>query len=223
MTDDKRKSSQISFAKLEPSRKDKKLKLSDREDALPDIPWSPQRPRPELTPSIWGPEEAADLEKYIDFHRRHPHCTSPRLNRDLPLENGEVGARLVDPEIPHMSFAKLHFKPPPLSQVFEPRMLGLDADLDEVSTVAMIHEHESVLSYMDEHDDPWYNMSVKDQLEQSHCDGSHTTVKWKRKKPPPMSEFDQQLAWQMTMYGEYAGGAPPLSQDHVDRITKVAL
>jgi hypothetical protein len=46
MTDDKRKSSQISFAKLEPSRKDKKLKLSDREDALPDIPWSPQRPRP---------------------------------------------------------------------------------------------------------------------------------------------------------------------------------
>lgn len=122
-----------------------------------------------------------------------------------------------------MSFGKVHFKPPPLSQAFAPHMLGLDADMDEVSTIAMIHEHESVLSYMEEHDDPWYNMSVKDQLEQSHCDGSHTTVKWKRKKPPPMSEFNQQLAWQMTMYGEYAGGAPPLSQDHVERITKVAL
>lgn len=46
-------------------------------------------------------------------------------------------------------------------------------------------------------------MSVKDQLEQSHIDGSHTTVKTKRAKKPVMTEFDRNLAWQQETYGEY--------------------
>ncbi len=44
--DENRKSSQMSFAKMAPLQKSKKLKLSDREDALPPVNWSPQRPRP---------------------------------------------------------------------------------------------------------------------------------------------------------------------------------
>lgn len=163
------------------------------------------------------------MEKYIDFHRRHPHCTTPRLNATLPLEEGETAARLVDPELPGMSFTEVRHRPPPLGQEFIPKDLGRDADIDEVSTVAMVHEQLSVLSYLEEHDDPWYQMSVKDQLEQSHCDGSHTTVKWKRKRPPPMSEFDRQLAWQMNMYGNYAGGAPPMSAAQIDNIANIAL
>lgn len=177
----------------------------------------------ELTPSIWAPEETADLEKYIDFHHRHPHCSTPRLNKDLPLEEGETAARLIDPELPDMSFTEVRYKPPPLPKDFIKSELGKDADIDEVSTVAMIHEHESVQSYTADHDDPWYNMSVKDHLEQSHCDGSHTTVKWKKKKPPPMSEFNRQLAWQMNMFGNYAGGAPPMTNAQVENIDKIAL
>ena len=49
-------------------------------------------------------------------------------------------------------------------------------------------------------------MSVKDQLEQSHVDGSHTTVKSKRStNTGVVSQFNKEAAWQVQQYGDYAG------------------
>ena len=51
-----------------------------------------------------------------------------------------------------------------------------------------------------------YTMSVKDQLEQSHVDGSHTTVKSKRSTNTGVaSQFNKEAAWQVQQYGDYAG------------------
>lgn len=51
-----------------------------------------------------------------------------------------------------------------------------------------------------------YTMSVKDQLEQSHMDGSHTTVKSKRSKGQSVvSAFNKEQAWQVQQYGSYEG------------------
>lgn len=49
-------------------------------------------------------------------------------------------------------------------------------------------------------------MSVKDQLEQSHVDGSHTTVKSKRStNTGVVSQFNKEAAWQVQQYGNYEG------------------
>jgi hypothetical protein len=49
-------------------------------------------------------------------------------------------------------------------------------------------------------------MSVKDQLEQSHIDGSHTTVKSKRSSTSTvLSAFNKEAAWKMEQYGKYEG------------------
>jgi hypothetical protein len=49
-------------------------------------------------------------------------------------------------------------------------------------------------------------MSVKDQLEQHHIDGSHTTVKSKRStNTGVVSQFNKEAAWQEQQYGGYAG------------------
>lgn len=61
-----------------------------------------------------------------------------------------------------------------------------------------------------------YTMSVKDQLEQSHVDGSHTTVKSKRStNTGVVSQFNKEAAWQVQQYGDYAGAISLLSSMHV--------
>jgi hypothetical protein len=50
-------------------------------------------------------------------------------------------------------------------------------------------------------------MSVKDQLEQYHIDGSHTTVKSKRSNASSvLSEFNKEAAWNKQAYSNYEGG-----------------
>jgi len=59
-------------------------------------------------------------------------------------------------------------------------------------------------------------MSVKDQLEQSHVDGSHTTVKSKRStNTGVVSQFNKEAAWQVQQYGDYAGAINLSSSMHV--------
>jgi uncharacterized protein len=130
---------------------------------------------------------------------------------------------LHEKDLPDMFFTKAHVKLPPLPEEFLPAAIGIDADLDEVSTVAKIHENSASYEYLKDHDDPWYNMSVQDQLEQSHIDGSHTTVTFKRKKPKALSTFDKQRAWEEAMFGDYEGGGPPIAQHYHTSLTELAL
>jgi hypothetical protein len=49
-------------------------------------------------------------------------------------------------------------------------------------------------------------MSVKDQLEQSHIDGSHTTVRSRKSTASSVvSKFNKEAAWQQENYGNYQG------------------
>jgi hypothetical protein len=62
---------------------------------------------------------------------------------------------------------------------------------------------------------------VKDQLEQTHCDGSHTTVKFKGSKSSVVG-FDKDSAW--TKNGEnYSGGAPPIGDREQRALDEFAL
>jgi hypothetical protein len=47
-----------------------------------------------------------------------------------------------------------------------------------------------------DNEDPWFAMSVKDQLEQYHVDGSHTTVTRRKKgTAESISAFSREVAW----------------------------
>lgn len=61
-------------------------------------------------------------------------------------------------------------------------------------------------------EDPWFNMSVKDQLEQSHMDGSHTTVKYRPPKTKEERERERNVKireWAKTKFEGYEGGLHP--------------
>lgn len=122
-----------------------------------------------------------------------------------------------------MTFTSVVGKVPQLLPEFKPALLGADGELDEVSVAATIHEHKTIDSYLSVHEDPWYNMSVKDQLEQTHMDGSHTTVRYKSKRRQhEQSQFDKEAAWQMKMFGDYAGGYPRITEHHRQTLEDLA-
>jgi hypothetical protein len=51
---------------------------------------------------------------------------------------------------------------------FSPVMLGKEADIDEVTVVAEQHRHDEMVKWVDSGGDPWYNMSVRDEMEATH-------------------------------------------------------
>lgn len=175
-----------------------------------------------MTPGVWDDQSTYELWGYIDWHRRHPHCVTPRL-ADAESKSKLSGAQLVDEENPNLIYSKNGVKKTHLPPEFKPTRLGVDCDTDEVSTIAMSTERNKILNYITEFDDPWYQMSVKDQLEQSHIDGSHTTVKTKRKKKPVMTAFQRERAFQIEQYGNYEGGYPSVSKNHAKELEELAL
>lgn len=161
-----------------------------------------------------------DLAVYIDWHRAHPHCDSPRAMRDGIV----YGSQMRDEEDPTLIYTRMNNKPAPLPKMFVPNEVGRDCDIDEVSTVALTLERQNNLMVLSDYDDPWYNMSVQDHLEQSHIDGSHTTVKFKRKNNTKVeTAFDRNLAWQKAQYGNYEGGFPELDDESLQFIDKLSL
>jgi ankyrin repeat protein len=172
-----------------------------------------------LTP-IWDDRTAEELAKYIDWHKRHPHCVTPRLN---PHADTDAKSKLrIDPENPGKVYADNNVKINPLPPDFFPSELGVDGDIEEVSSVAVRTEYDELGYYLDNnHDDPWYIMSVKDHLEQSHYDGSHTTVKWKHKTTS--NNFDKEQAWRNFKYSDYEGGNPRIGDDEAKALYELAL
>eukprot|EP00981_Chlorochromonas_danica_P006890 scaffold1503_cov150-Ochromonas_danica.AAC.3 len=209
--------------------KKRKIPLSELPGALPAVTWSPDRPRPELTPDIWTEEVGEEICKYIDWHRRHPHCLTPRKVKYGP--NGEaIGGTLFHEADPTLAYSTSGYKEVPLPSHYLPSSLGVDGDLEEVSSVATRQAYEEKLLYNQLHDDdPWYNTSVKDELELSHVDGSFTTNKSKSKDQPPSqsSRWSEILAWQeeggIGGGGRYQGGAPSYSQAQLEQLNAVAL
>lgn len=171
-----------------------------------------------LTP-IWDDRTAEELAKYIDWHNRHPHCVTPRYNENAPADAKSKLKR--DPENPGKVYTDNNIKLNPLPPDFFPSYLGVDGDTDEVSSVAIRTEYDELGYYMEHNDDPWYVMSVKDHLEQSHMDGSHTTVKWKHR--PKFQNFDKEQAWKSLQYSDYEGGNPRIGDDQAQMLYELAL
>lgn len=161
------------------------------------------------------------MKLYIDWHRRHPHCESPR---PLVIAKDKLSHKsAVDEENPNMCYSIYDVKLAPIPKEFYPPEIGLDGDIDEVSTIAMNLEYDSQIDYRRSYEDPWYMMSVKDSLETSHIDGTYTTVKRKGPKKKRLTEFEKNQKQQRANFSEYSGGGPPVSDEHVERLENLAL
>lgn len=87
---------------------------------------------------------------------------------------------------------------------------GKDGDLASVSALASKRELIYSIENSSTYDDPWYNMSVRDYLEQSHIDSVYTSVRTKKnKKVRELSAFNANNEWQNLAFGSYSGGGPP--------------
>ncbi len=168
---------------------------------------------------MWDERTAEELAKYIDWHKRHPHCVTPRINENAPAETKSKLKK--DPENPGKVYTDNNIKLNPLPPDFFPTHLGIDCDVDEVSSVAIRTEYDELGFYMENNDDPWYIMSVKDHLEQSHMDGSHTTVKTKQRSKT--NGFNKEQVWKGMAYSDYEGGNPRIGDDQAKALYELAL
>ena len=130
------------------------------------------RDKPYLDPSIWeNLNDREDLAIYIDWHARHPHCSSPR-----EINDDGTGQTIKDEMIKwNDESLKLkwkdfsHYKPKTPGQMFEPVMFGLNANFDEASVIAMEDEFNEQVEYQEETGGNLnFNLSVKDELSISH-------------------------------------------------------
>jgi hypothetical protein len=162
----------------------------------------------EITPGLWREDEAEEIAKYIDWHSNHPHCITPRK---ITEDDGQViGRQKIDEANPGKFYTANGIKVAPIPKEYFPTKLGLEGDIDEVSVTAYTREYRTHVQQSTE--DPWFNMSVKDQLEQSHMDGSHTTVKYKPPKTREERERERTgklREWAKTKFEGYEGGLHP--------------
>ena len=173
--------------------------------------WTSSRPKPLITDAAWEPQTKDEIARYVDWHGRHPHMTSPRDGMDLSMVKGQ-GRVFRDEDNPKLIYmsnnAVMKEKPPD----YTPTLLGADGNFEDVSIVGTVYERQANLAGGLDSDDPWYTMSVKDRLEQYHIDGDHTTQKTRPKRPPAKTEtqlkFEKEQAWQKAEYGSYGGGGP---------------
>jgi len=170
---------------------------------------------------MWGEDDEDDLISYIDWHGRHPHCITPRPLD--PKQQHLVGEQILDEENSRLFYTKSGFKPPKVDELFQPPLLGKDCDTSAVSIVANLSEQQTVIEYISHYDDPWYTMSVKDHLEQSHIDGDSTTVRTKPQKRKKLTEFDKERAWADELFGDYNGGNPVYPENVAKELEKKAL
>lgn len=122
-------------------------KRTKKKDFVPKVWTSPLRKK-DVSVSCWGEEQAEDIAFYVDWHARHPFCTTPRV-----LGPGEeIGEHEFFDELdPTKVYSKM--KPrgdqpsdffeggcSRVSEKFRPVAFGGGANFDEVS-IASHHEY----------------------------------------------------------------------------------
>jgi hypothetical protein len=216
----------LSFSEFEaqsnaPHRK-QKPKLSEMEGSLPPVKWSKDRPKPALSFGVWDDDTADELAKYIDWHKRHPHCVTPRKLEEGAGGNGHLaGKKMIDEENPDFFYGESAIRMKPIPKEYLPAPVGGDCDMESVSSFVTKTEYRSYHSYQEE--DPWFVMSVKDNLEQSHMDGTHTTVRMKPPKAKKMTALQKEVTWQQHYYSDYEGGGPTVSDQQKSILNQLSL
>jgi hypothetical protein len=134
----------------------KKIKYDVTKDklALAPVPWSPARPQPTFVPGIWEKEEIEDLSRYVDWHRQHPRCITPRPVKEN--EDFRTGDKKFDEGNPKLIYSKMPGQLNPIPKEYLPPPMGVDCDTDTISVVAMEREYNEYLVNRFDREDPWY-------------------------------------------------------------------
>ncbi len=139
-------------------------------------PWKSPHPKPHFDKDIWTIRGADKLAEYVDWHKRHPHCTTPRKISAADNNDKQIRTSYTDDDDPSREYFDSGFTAPPISQEYLPPEFGKDGDLSTVYKTAVELEREQFCIAFSEYknDDPWYTRSVKDNLEDNHSDGLHS-------------------------------------------------
>ena len=188
------------------------LEEERRKKFVPPV-WTSSRPKPVITEAAWDPVDSENLARYMDWHARHPHSSTPRDVKDIEADHKRIKLLKRDEDDPNLVyFPSLNADVSPVPAHFTPTLLGADGNFEDCSIVATVYERQANLAGGRDSDDPWYTMSVKDRLEQFHYDGDHTTQKYSPPKGPKKTEsqlrWEREQEWQKGQYGAYVGGGP---------------
>ena len=139
-------------------------------------PWKSPHPKPHFDRDIWTIRGADKLAEYVDWHKRHPHCTTPRKISDVDDNDKQIRTSYIDDDDHSREYFENGFIVPPIIQEFLPTEFGKDGDLSTVTKATVKLEREQFCIAFSEYknDDPWYTRSVKDNLEDNHSDGLHS-------------------------------------------------
>lgn len=122
--------------------------------AIAPVPWSEVRKKPNFVPGIWEAEEIEDLSRYIDWHRNHPHCITPRPVKED--EDFRPADKKLDEGNPKLVYTKMPIYLPAMPKEFQYQELGAECDTDTVSLTAMEKEYNTIVYNKVEKEDPWY-------------------------------------------------------------------
>lgn len=118
-----------------------------------------------------------NIVDYLRWHREHPLCSTPRApRRGIQSQIAAGTAFRCDEATEHAGKVYIQYgslqSAEQLPDEFTVKPIGGEADFDEVSTI--VKKYEEFLRYneydFDDFEDPWWNMSVKDQMTVSHID-----------------------------------------------------
>lgn len=123
-----------------------------------------------------GNDKMDDLGTYLQWHRDHPYCSTPRAPRRGVESQIAAGTTFwCDEDSEYAGKVYIKFSPKKESDIpeeFNNKPIGGAGDFDEVSTT--VKKYEDFLRYndydFDDFEDPWWNMSVKDQRTHAHID-----------------------------------------------------
>jgi len=145
----------------------------------PQKAWTSARPKPVLDRDYYG-EDTDDLAYYIDWHGKHPRCTTPQLKPSL----ARAGAVLPPPEewkIGHPMLQISTYGIPPTRPL--PKEIYKspwdDAAFEEVSVQANSLENQRNWERFQREEDPWCNRSVQSEMFGSHQDLSPRSLSMK--------------------------------------------
>jgi hypothetical protein len=155
----------------------------------------PKKIHPTVEPifmkGVWSEEEEDELRHYTDWHGQHPRCTTPR---EIKREQALIGEQRYDEEdntMYYVPLGKADYSSADAPQ-YRKKTLGDDGEMSVVTQYTHQFQYNEYQSLLDD-DDPWFIMSVKDQLEQSHIDGDHTTVKTRVKKKKKLTDTEREI------------------------------
>jgi hypothetical protein len=110
-----------------------------------------------------------NFEEYIQWHKDHPHSSTPRKRRGN-LDHAEAAGILFECEDkPGMIYLTTGgAKPTVIPPEYQPKQLGINARLKEVNDIAHQREHKLRIQQRVDFDDPWWAYSVRDQATIHH-------------------------------------------------------